>query len=211
MMLYDGIHFIVTIKRKTSCRWSHNPHPRSRIYLFFCRFSFSMGFFNMPNQFITVYGRIVKLGPESVKNNEFSRPVCCGPGRYNIATGRSIRSVCKLAVLNDRKRRRSTPFSGSRRVGVACRPKDDKPLRRVHRQWWGRGDGGGGRWDTLRLLLLPADVRTDQYIHRNCCDKRPLGLVTKHFTVNIQNIFISTRRSRPQPRYCSARFTTLWV
>lgn len=24
----------------------------------------------MPNQFVTVYGRIVKLGPESVKNNE---------------------------------------------------------------------------------------------------------------------------------------------
>jgi len=70
----------------------------------------------MANQFVTVYGRIVKSGPESVKNNEVSRPVCCGPERYYIATGRSIRSVCKLAVLNERKRQSLTPFLGGGEV-----------------------------------------------------------------------------------------------
>lgn len=64
-----------------------------------------MGFFNMENQVVIVYGQIVKPGPEFLKNNEVLRPVYCKLGRYYRD------GVVNLNGMQTRAQRAETPKS----------------------------------------------------------------------------------------------------
>lgn len=66
-----------------------------------------MGFFNTANQVVMVYGRIVKPGPEFVKNNEVPRPVRPGTGRAHILSRRGRRSIQNGRYANRRRGQRA--------------------------------------------------------------------------------------------------------